>query len=94
MGSREPSGMGSSASPPCQRIAIVIPRRNIESWVHFAETRQIDETTDFKPQYRDSKACRNAADVAIEICRTSTDQSAVPPSLATACLELRRVATP
>lgn len=77
-----------------ERIAIVIPRRNIETWIHFAETREIDETTDFKPRYRDTKACRVAADVAIEACRTNADQSQVPPSLAVACLELRRVVQP
>jgi hypothetical protein len=73
-----------------ERIAFVIPRRNIETWVHFAETREIDETTDFKPRYRDSKACRDAADVAMQACR-NPDQSEVPPSLAAACLELKRV---
>jgi hypothetical protein len=76
-----------------ERIAFVIPRRNIESWVHFAETREIDETTDFKPRYRETKA-RNAADVAIDACRTNADQSQIPPSLAAACLELRRVVQP
>ena len=86
-------GAGLSVRDAKERIAIVIPRRNIESWVHFAETREIDETTDFKARYREGKA-RNAADVAIEICRTNSDRSQVPPSLAVACLELRRVVQP
>jgi hypothetical protein len=73
-----------------ERIAIVIPRRNIESWVHFAETRQIDETTDFKLRYKSTNDCKNAADVAVEACRAA-DQSQVPPSLAAACLELKRI---
>lgn len=77
-----------------ERIAVVVPRRNIESWVHFAETREIDETTDFKQRYRGTKACRNAADVAIDACRTNADQSQIPPSLAVACQELRRVVQP
>lgn len=73
-----------------ERIVLVVPRRNIESWVHFAETQQIDETTDFKPRYRDTKAT-SAADLAIDVCRPSADRSRVPPSLASACLELQRV---
>ena len=74
-----------------ERIAFVIPRRNIETWVHFAQTRAIDETTDFKLRYRDAKLCREAANVVLDACRSSTDQSSIPPSLAAACLELRRL---
>lgn len=87
-------GVGHVRRQGHERIAIVIPRRNIESWVHFAETREIDETTDFKQRYRGTKACRNAADVAIDACRTNADQSQIPPSLAVACQELRRVVQP
>lgn len=74
-----------------ERISIVIPRRNIESWVHFAEAREIDETTDLKLRYKDTKACRDAADAAVEVCRSGSDEAAAPPSLVAACRELRRV---
>jgi hypothetical protein len=76
-----------------ERIALVVPRRNIESWIHFAETREIDETTDFKPRYRETKA-RNAADAVLEACRSGADETTAPPSLVAACRELRRVVPP
>lgn len=86
-------GAGFAVRDPKERIAIVVPRRNIESWIHFAETGEVDETTDFKPRYREATA-RNAADVAIDASRTNANQSRVPPSLASACQELRRVVAP
>lgn len=77
-----------------ERIALVVPRRNIESWIHFFESSgTVDETADFKPKYRnDAKGCRDAADAAVELCRRSDDESTAPPSLITACSELRRIA--
>lgn len=82
---------GLSARNAEERIAIVIPRRNVESWVHFAVRREIDETTDFKHRYPAVDACKDAAALAIEVCRTTTDHNHAPPSLVTACGELRRV---
>jgi hypothetical protein len=82
---------GLAAREGAERIAFVIPRRNIESWVHFAMHRKVDEVTDFKQRYRDPKTCRDAADVAVEVCRSGSNESTAPPSLVAACRELRRV---
>lgn len=76
-----------------ERIAVVVPRRNIESWVQFALHGEIDETTDFKPRHRDANVW-GAADVAVVLHRSRSEETAVPPSLAVACQELRRVVQP
>lgn len=42
----------------------------------------------------DDDVDEDAADVAIEACRTNADRSQIPPSLGAACRELRRVVQP
>lgn len=76
-----------------ERIALVVPRRNIESWVHFTLHAEIDETTDFKPRHRDASVW-GSADAAVRVHRSGSDETAVPPSLVAACQELRRVVAP
>lgn len=79
-----------------ERVALVVPCRNIESWVHFTATQQIDETTDFKPRYRAIDDCKGVADLVVEAClvRGLAEQGRAPPSLAVACRELQRVVPP
>ena len=75
-----------------ERIALVIPRRNLESWIHFGVQGVVDETTDFKTLYRsDGRAHRHATDAALTIHRTAPEEGTAPPSLVTACRELRRI---
>ncbi|MEM9456962.1 MAG: hypothetical protein AAGF11_22480 [Myxococcota bacterium] len=94
-GALEASGQGARGDE--ERIAILVPRRNIESWLHFTTRGEIDEVVDFKVRYRgDADACREAAKHAVEICRSRREggegaSSPAPPSLLRACRELRRV---
>lgn len=81
-----------------ERIAVLVPRRNIESWLHFTQTGEIDEETDFKVRGRnDAQACRETAKRAVGICRSHRRvvdggaSSPAPPSLLMACEELGRV---
>lgn len=36
-----------------EKVLIFIPKMNIESWARWGETGQVDETQDYKNQYRD-----------------------------------------
>lgn len=55
------------------------------------KTEALINGTDFKQRYRDTNGCRDAADVAVEIHRSNSDETLAPPSLMAARLELRRV---
>lgn len=36
-------------------ILLIIPRRNVETWMHFLEGNSVDETTDYKSRCSDAK---------------------------------------
>lgn len=72
-----------------ERIAVLLPRRNIETWIHFLNGEQVDETTVYPKLPRESE-CHAAVDrlAAKGEYNLSPD---VPESLWVACSETRRV---
>ncbi len=75
---------------PHERIALLIPRRNIETWIHFLLTRQeMDEVARYDKLERESD-CHPAAD-RIAGKDEYRLHPGVPPSLCTACEEIRRI---
>lgn len=47
--SAELASMGIDPRQPGEAVAILIPRRNIETWIAYLKDRTVDETTDYKP---------------------------------------------
>lgn len=48
-----------------EAIAFVVPKRNVEAWLHFLEGNTVNETTDYKPLCRnldDGECARKFAD--------------------------------
>jgi hypothetical protein len=42
---------------PAERVCILVPCRNGETWIHFFHGHPVDETSDYKPHYpKDAKA--------------------------------------
>jgi hypothetical protein len=74
-----------------ERIAIFVPKRNIETWIHFAKNRgSIDEDTSY-PKLKKPKSCKEEVDLYVNtICKDGIPPDA-PSSLVHACNELTKI---
>lgn len=71
-----------------ERILLMIPRRNIETWIRYLCGAPVDEATDYKTRDPDADACRAAA-VKLAVTREAPEDA--PDSLRRFFQELRRV---
>lgn len=78
---------------PEDRIALVVPRRNIESWMHFVIDNVIDEKTDYKHDHSDSdsRLCGERLKQIQMQFRAGSTADALPPSLGEAIREIERI---
>jgi len=76
---------------PDERIVLLFPRRNVETWIHFlTHGGQVDESRVYPKLAGRKSECWNAADhLAGKNDYTLTPD--VPESLRTACPEIRRI---
>jgi hypothetical protein len=73
---------------PDEAIAVLIPRRNIETWVHALQGEKVDEHTRY-PRFRgQERECASAAQEFARRCPGDMRQEDLP-SLQDACEELR-----
>lgn len=73
-----------------EHIAIVVARRNVETWMYYLEGNSVDETTDYKPLCKNLDNRKSALKLA-NLLRESTLPSDVPASIQKARDELHRV---
>jgi len=72
-----------------ERIAIFIPKRNVETWIHFLMGEDVNETNAYKKFSSESECASAVARLAAKSeYRLTAD---VPPSLRAACDELQRI---
>ncbi len=71
-----------------ERLPVLIPRRNIETWIHDPGQHAVDEMTDYKP--KTSAECKLTAQALHAWCQAPVPTDA-PPSLVHARLELKRL---
>jgi hypothetical protein len=67
-------------------VAIVIAKRNVETWIRYLEGTNVDEETPY-PKLQRERDCKGAVDRLLELCRTSGLPQNAPTSLAAACDE-------
>ena len=74
-----------------ERIAIFVPKRNIETWIHYLQGKSVDENTAYSklPNKGDCKA--DVARLAETLCPDAGLSEDAPPSLQAACPELARL---
>jgi len=77
-----------SPRQPGERIALVIPRRNIETWIRFLTAPPVDEETDYKPRNPDFGDTRQAAKA---LAALSTPPADAPDSLRQFFVEAARI---
>jgi len=83
---------GLDARAEDERIAILVPRRNIETWFYFLRSNTVSEIDDYTHHFtKDTRAkdCDDAADCFVSVL--AAPHSAEPPSLTTARTEAARI---
>lgn len=75
-----------------EKIALFVPKRNIETWIHYLQGEQIDEENAYPKLPRESD-CKPFVEKLADHCRSGLDRDA-PPSLQTACGEWQRILLP
>jgi len=78
---------GQRKRQPSERIGVVVPRRNIETWIHSLLGRQVDEETRYPRFHGDERQCAPAAQEFAQRCPSNMQPSDLP-SLRDACAEL------
>lgn len=82
---------GIAPRAPGDNVAVLVPRRNIETWFAYLEGEEVDETTEY-PKLGFERECRRHVDALWEMC--SKDQKLrlpSPVSLQAACEEYRNL---
>ncbi|MCX6842951.1 MAG: hypothetical protein NTX53_11790 [candidate division WOR-3 bacterium] len=69
-----------------EAVAIAVPRRNIETWIHYLRQNSVSEEIEY-PKLKNPSECRDAVDTLLEQCRGTGLKEDAPPSLAAACSE-------
>ena len=73
-----------------ERIAVFIPKRNIETWIQFARDRTVNEETLY-PKLKTPSSCKEEVNLYVDtICRGGIPDDALP-SLVHACNELDKI---
>jgi hypothetical protein len=80
---------GHARREAAERIVVLIPKRNVETWVAYLTGVEVDEVSDYKP--RPPEAFRNAAATLSAACAADRQHAPRPASLVVACAELQRL---
>lgn len=67
-------------------VAIVVPKRNIETWIHYLNGTQVDEDTGYQKLPRE-RLCGPAVQELVRLCRSTGLSEDAPTSLLAACGE-------
>ena len=73
-----------------ERVAFIIPRRNIETWLAYLRGEAVNEI-DRYPKYGFESECRDQVVRLDEMCRQQRLAPPPPPSLESACNEFKRI---
>ncbi len=69
-------------------VAIIVPKRNIESWIYFLNDQQANEENVY-PKLKKQRECSSATKKLVQACRTTGINQDALPSLQIACEEYR-----
>ena len=69
-----------------EAVAIAVPKRNIETWIHFLSGESVNEDDDY-PKLNKERGCKPAVDRLVHLCRSTGLTSNAPQALVMACEE-------
>lgn len=71
-----------------ERVAIFVPKRNIETWIAYLGGETVDEDTRY-PKLNRERQCQNHVERLFRMCEEGELRQPAPPSLEAACAEYR-----
>lgn len=75
------------------RIFVLVPKRNVETWIWFLNGNNVNETDDYKRNVK-TKHCTHAVEELVELRKRGWSFSeGTPSSLIAGCAELKRIET-
>lgn len=75
---------------PDERIAIFVPKRNIETWIHYLQGENVDEEQEYTKLIKQSD-CKPYLDQLVNQCSQGNLDKNAPSSLQTGCGELQKI---
>lgn len=69
-----------------EAVGIAVPRRNIETWIHYLDGELVNEQDPY-PKLDRERGCKAAVDNLVQLCKSSGLTPDAPPALAAACDE-------
>ncbi|MEH2450862.1 hypothetical protein [Nostoc sp.] len=80
---------------PDEKIAIFVPKRNIETWIHYLRTGEVVEEEGENSKYskfpKNEAICKPGVEQLANQCSQGSLDENAPPSLQAACEELQRI---
>ncbi|WP_353930255.1 hypothetical protein WJM97_18455 [Okeanomitos corallinicola TIOX110] len=73
-----------------EAIAVFVPKRNIETWIHYLQDENVDEETEY-PKFKKQSDCKPYIEQLVNQCYQGNLNENAPHSLKTACGELQRI---
>ena len=71
-----------------EAVAIAVPKRNIETWIHYLDGNTVDENRSKPyPKLERARNCKPAVDRLVQLCKTTGLPSDTPQALLMACDE-------
>ena len=75
---------------PDERVLVVVPTWNIETWLAYLGGETVDEANRTYPRLRRESDCQPQVKTLASMCRDRRLRAPAPPSLESACGEFRR----
>jgi len=74
-----------------EAIAIFVPKRNIETWIHYLQGETVNEEDAYAKFENNEAVCKTAVEDLADRCYSQSLPENAPPSLQAACGELQRL---
>lgn len=74
-----------------EAIAIFVPKRNIETWIHYLQGETVNEEDAYAKFKNNEAVCKTAVEDLADRCYSQSLPEDAPPSLQAACGELQRL---
>ena len=85
----ECSEQGVPVRSAADEVAIIVPTRNIETWISYLKGEDVDEDSIYS-KLRYESECQPAVDELLKMCKASGLPDDAPSSLKAACQEFRQ----
>lgn len=69
-----------------EAVAIAVPKRSIETWIHYLNGKQVNEQDSY-PKLERERECKPAVDNLVQLCHSTGLANNAPQALALACDE-------